>query len=197
MSNGEEPKSIVFIQCVGSRDLSIDRPYCSCICCMQAMKNAMLIKEKHPSIEITLCYMDIRAYGKGYEEYYERAKALGIRFLRGMPAVILADRDGLVLQLENSENSEVHQLHPDLVVLSIGIGPSDNTAGIAATCGIPVEATGFFKSVHDALDTVGTLRPGIYIAGTATAPRDIPDSVASGGSAAMRAYIDAMRTRST
>ncbi len=196
LSNGEIPKSMVFIQCVGSRDVSIDRPYCSCICCMQAMKNAMLIKEKNPSIEITLCYMDIRAYGKGYEEYYERAKALGIRFLRGMPAEILADRNGLILRVENSETSEVSKLHPDLVILSIGIGPSDNAAGIAARCGIPLETTGFFKSVHDAVDTVATLRPGIYVAGTATAPRDIPDSVASGGSAAMRAYIDAVRTRS-
>jgi len=196
LSNGTVPKSIVFIQCVGSRDMSIDRPYCSCVCCMQAIKNAILIKEKQPETEITLCYMDIRAYGKGYEEYYERAKALGIRFLRGMPAEILADRNGLILQLENSETSEVHTLHPDLVVLSIGIGPSDNAAGIAAMCGIPLETTGFFKSVHDAMDTVATLRPGIYVAGTATAPKDIPDSVASGGSAAMRAYIDAVRTRS-
>ncbi|MFA6224886.1 MAG: CoB--CoM heterodisulfide reductase iron-sulfur subunit A family protein [Methanoregula sp.] len=196
LSDGEVPKSIVFVQCVGSRDMPIDRPYCSCICCMQAMKNAMLIKEKQPAIGITLCYMDIRAYGKGYEEYYERAKALGIRFLRGMPAEILADRNGLILQVENSETSEVHVLHPDFVVLSIGIGPSDNAAGIAAKCNVPLEATGFFKSVHDAVDTVATLRHGIYVAGTATAPRDIPDSVASGGSAAMRAYIDAVRTRS-
>jgi len=140
--------------------------------------------------------MDIRAYGKGYEEYYERAKALGIQFLRGMPANILADRNGLILQVENSETSEVLALHPELVVLSIGIGPSDSAAGIAAKCGVSLETTGFFKTLHDAMDTVATLRPGIYVAGTATAPRDIPDSVASGGSAAMRAYIDAVRTRS-
>ena len=196
LSDGAVPKSIIFIQCVGSRDISIDRPYCSCVCCMQAMKNAILIKEKQPSIEITLCYMDIRAYGKGYEEYYERAKALGITFLRGMPGEIHADRNGLILQVENSETAEVLTLHPELVVLSIGIGPSDSAAGIAAMCGVSLEPTGFFKSVHDAMDTVATLRPGIYVAGTATAPRDIPDSVASGGSAAMRAYIDAVRTRS-
>ena len=74
MSDGRAPKSIVFLQCVGSRDMTIDRPWCSCVCCMQAMKNAMLIKEKQPEIDIILCYMDIRSYGKGYEEYYERAK---------------------------------------------------------------------------------------------------------------------------
>jgi len=170
MSNGEMPKSIVFIQCVGSRDMTIDRPYCSCICCMQAMKNAMLIKEKQPEIDITLCYMDIRAYGKGYEEYYERAKALGIRFLRGMPSDILADRNGLILQVENSETSEVHILHPDLVVLSIGIGPSDNAAGIAAKCGVPLETTGFFKPVHDAVDTVATCVPGSMLPGRQLPP---------------------------
>jgi heterodisulfide reductase subunit A len=196
LSDGAVPKSIVFIQCVGSRDMSIDRPYCSCVCCMQAIKNAILIKEKSLDTEITLCYMDIRTYGKGYEEYYERAKAMGIRFLRGMPGDIRADHNGLILQVENSETSEVLVLHPDLVVLSVGIGPSDNAAGIAAKCGISLDETGFFKPVHDAMDTVATLRPGIYVAGTATAPRDIPDSVASGGSAAMRAFIDAVRTRS-
>ncbi len=92
MSTGKTPKSIVFIQCVGSRDMTIGKPYCSCVCCMQAIKNAILIKEKDPAIDVTICYMDIRSYGKGYEEYYERAKALGIRFLRGMPSDILADR---------------------------------------------------------------------------------------------------------
>jgi len=73
MSTGKTPESIVFIQCVGSRDMTIGRPYCSCVCCMQAIKNAILIKEKNPAMDVTICYMDIRSYGKGYEEYYERA----------------------------------------------------------------------------------------------------------------------------
>jgi len=196
MSTGETPKSVVFIQCVGSRDMTIGKPYCSCVCCMQAIKNAILIKEKNPVIDVTVCYMDIRSYGKGYEEYYERAKALGIRFLRGMPSDILADRDGMVMQVENSETSEVHVLHPDLVVLSVGMGPAESMAELAKKFGIALEDTGFVKTVHDALDTTATLRPGIYVAGTAVAPKDIPDSVASGGSAAMRAYRDAVRLRS-
>jgi heterodisulfide reductase subunit A len=196
LSDGAEPKNILFIQCVGSRDVTIGRPYCSCVCCMQAIKNAMLIREKHPAIDVTICYMDIRAYGKGYEEYYKRAKNLGVRFLRGMPSDVLADRNGMLIQVENSETSEVLVLHPDLVVLSIGMEPADKIAELAEKFGIPLEDTGFIQPANDAVDTVGTLRPGIYVAGTATAPRDIPDSVASGGSAAMRAYIDAVRTRS-
>ncbi len=196
LSDGEIPKTIVFIQCVGSRDQTVNRPYCSGVCCMQAIKNAMLIKEKYPDTEVIICYIDIRSYGKGYEEYYERAKALGVKFIRGMPSDVHADRNGLTMQVENSETSEVMVLHPELVVLSVGIDPSEKTHQIAERFGLPLEDTGFIKPVHDAVDTVATIRPGIYLAGTATAPRDIPDSVASGGSAAMRAYIDAIRTRS-
>ena len=196
MSDGKTPASVVFIQCVGSRDQTISRPYCSCICCMQAVKNAILIKEKYPATEVTICYIDIRSYGKGYEEYFERAKAIGVRFLRGMPSDILADRKGMILQVENSETAEVLTLHPELVVLSVGMGPADSMAVIAGRCGIALEETGFVRSLHDALNITATLRPGIYVAGTASAPKDIPDSVASGGSAAMRAYMDAVRSRS-
>jgi heterodisulfide reductase subunit A len=193
LSDGKIPESIVFIQCgFGSYH---QPPYCF-VRCMQAIKNAILIKEKNPDVDVTICYMDIRSYGKGYEEYFERAKKLGVRFLRGIPSDVLADKGGMSLQVENSETSEVQVLHPDLVVLSVGMGPAENSEKIAELFGIPIEETGFIKPVHDAIDTVATLCPGIYVAGTATAPRDIPDSVASGGSAAMRAYIDAVRTRS-
>jgi len=196
LSNGEIPRSVVFIQCVGSRDMSIDRPYCSGVCCMQAIKNAMLIKEKYPDTDVTICYIDIRAYGKGYEEYWERAKELGVKFLRGLPSNVIADNSGMIIQVENTEKGEVHVLHPDLVVLSIGIGPAANTESIAARLGIPLEKSGFIQPLNDAVETVATIKPGIYVAGTATAPRDIPDSVSQGGSAAMRAFIDAIRTRS-
>jgi len=196
MSDGTAPKSIVFIQCVGSRDMTIDRPYCSCVCCMQALKNAILIREKSPETDVIICYMDIRAYGKGYEEYFERAKSLGVRFLRGMPSDVLPDRDGMILQVENSETSELHVLHPELVVLSVGIAPAELSTALAEKLGVAREETGFISTVHDAVDTTATLRPGIYVAGTATAPRDIPDTVASAGSAAMRAWIDALKTGS-
>lgn len=195
MSDGRLPSSIVFIQCVGSRDMTKNgNSSCSCVCCMQALKNAMLIKEKNRDIDVTICYMDIRSYGKGYEEYFERAKSLGIRFLRGMPSDVLPDksRSGMILQVEDSETSEVHVLHPDLVVLSVGIRPSDAGPALAEKLGIPCEETGFIRPENDAVNTVSTGRRGIYVAGTATAPRDIPDSVASGQAAAMRAWIDAI-----
>jgi heterodisulfide reductase subunit A len=196
LSDGKEPESIVFIQCVGSRDIPLSRPYCSCVCCMQAIKNAMLIRERHPEIEVTIFYMDVRSYGKGYEEYYERAKGVGVRFVRGMPSDVLADKNSssLRFQVENTETGEVQILHPGLVVLSVGIQPTDATAALAGKLGLQLEETGFIRSVHDAMDTVGTMRPGIYVAGTAIAPKDIPDSVASGESAAMRAFIDTKKT---
>lgn len=195
LSDGREPQSIVFIQCVGSRDMTIGCPSCSCVCCMQALKNAILIKEKHRETDVTICYMDIRAYGKGYEEYFERAKSLGVRFLRGMPSDVIPDakESGMILQVENSETGEVQVLHPDLVVLSVGIRPAEAGPALAEKLGIACEENGFIRPVNDAVDTITTLRPGIYVAGTATAPRDIPDSVASGEAAAMRAWINAIR----
>ncbi len=195
LSDGREPEHIVFIQCVGSRDMTLGRPWCSCVCCMQAIKNAMLIKEKHPSIAVTILYMDVRAYGKGYEEYYERAKSAGVRFLRGMPSDVRADANGLGIQIENTETGAIEILRPDLVVLSVGIQPVDTTAALADMLGITREDTGFFRSAHDAMDPIGTILPGIYVAGTAVSPKDIPDSVASGESAAMRAFVSSKKAK--
>jgi heterodisulfide reductase subunit A len=192
LSNGKTPQSVIFIQCVGSRDQTVDRPYCSCVCCMAAIKNAILIKEKYPDMEVTICYQDIRAYGKGYEEYYQRAEQMGIRFLKGTPGSVDQNREGLSLQVENTETREVLILHPDLVVLSVGIDPAPDLEKIAAILGIPCETTGFVKSRDDTLAPVLTLRPGIYVAGTVAAPRDIPDSVAMGEAAAMKAFRDVL-----
>ncbi|HVP25051.1 MAG TPA: CoB--CoM heterodisulfide reductase iron-sulfur subunit A family protein [Methanomicrobiales archaeon] len=193
LSTGEVPGSVVFIQCVGSRDASIDRPWCSCVCCMAAIKNAILLSEKYPGIEVTICHNDIRAYGKGYEEYFNRAERMGIRFLKGLPGEVWSDGRGPALQVENTETQEVEILHPGLVVLSVGIGPGEGTCEVAGILGIPLEVSGFVRPLDDKLGPFLTERPGIYIAGTATAPRDIPDSVATGGAAAMRAFTDTLR----
>ena len=99
LSTGKTPESVVFIQCVGSRDSSIGRPWCSCVCCMAAIKNAILIREKNPGMEVTICHNDIRAYGKGYEEYFNRAERMGIRFLKGLPGEVWSDGRGPALQV--------------------------------------------------------------------------------------------------
>jgi heterodisulfide reductase subunit A len=156
----------------------------------------MLIREKYPDMEVTICYMDVRAYGKGYEEYYQRAIRAGVRFLRGMPAEILGHGNEIEIRIEDSETGALETLHPGLVVLSVGLEPAD--AGELAAClGVPLENSGFYRALHDKVDTVGTIRPGIYIAGTGAGPKDIPDCVAQGGAAAMRAFIDSVKTGST
>ncbi|MFA5001428.1 MAG: CoB--CoM heterodisulfide reductase iron-sulfur subunit A family protein [Methanolinea sp.] len=193
LSDGKTPRSIVFIQCVGSRDMQGGKPYCSGVCCMSAIKNALLIREKYPETEVTLLYMDIRAHGKGYEEYYQRAIDAGIRFVRGIPGEILECRDTLSIRVEDTEKDEILDLRPDLVVLSVGIWPPAESEETARIFSLPLESTGFLKPLHDKIENVATERPGIYLAGTATQPRDIPDCVAHAGAAAMRAFIDVTR----
>lgn len=193
LSNGKPPRSVAFVQCVGSRDVSVGRPYCSGVCCMYAMKNAMLIREKNPEVEVTVFYNDVRAYGKGYEEYYERAKNLGVRFVRGFPGEVLEENDHLLMIAENTETHKVERFHPDLVVLSVGLEPAHGAEDISRMLGIPQDETGFFSVADQKVGPVLTIKSGIYVAGTAVAPKDIPDSVATGEAAAMRAYLDAVR----
>jgi len=193
VSTGKVPESVVFVQCVGSRHVSIDRPWCSCVCCMAAIKNAIILKEKPPGMEVTICHNDLRAYGKGYEEYLNQAERIGVRFLKGLPGEIWDDGRGPALQVENTETRKVEVLHPDLVVLSVGIGPCEGNGALAGILGLALEKSGFVRPIDDKLGPFLTERGGIYLAGTATAPRDIPDSVAMGEAAAMRAFTDILR----
>jgi len=110
-----------------------------------------------------------------------------------MPGEILGDGESLLVRVENTENGEMVELHPELVVLSTGLEPAGSVGEIAEMLGLPRESTGFFQTLNEKIDTVATIRPGIYLAGTAAAPRDIPDCVAHSGAAAMRAFIDASR----
>ena len=109
-SDGKKPKSVVFIQCVGSRDMSINRPWCSCVCCMASIKNAILIKEKSPDTDVTICYMDIRAYGKGYEEFRERAEAAGVTVPSRHSGRSSGDKGDMSLIVEDSETGEIERL---------------------------------------------------------------------------------------
>jgi len=193
ISDGRTPKEIVFIQCVGSRDLPLGCPSCSAVCCMYAIKNAMLIREKNPDTRVSILYMDIRAYGKGYQEYYDRAESLGVRFIKGMPGDIYSQDGTVIVQVENTETKEVLKIHADLVVLSVGIRPTGNASSLAERLGITCDESGFFESADAKCGPVRTLKPGIFIAGTCKEPMDIPDSVMEGGAAAMQAVMTLMR----
>ena len=150
----------------------------------------MLIKEHYPDTEVTILYNDLRAYGKGYDEYAERAKQMGVHIIRSFPGEVQQAKNGLVLPIEDTETGGFKNLEADLVVLSVGMEPEPDTVRLAKSLGLLLDAHNFFSFADLKLDPAGTIRPGIYIAGAAVAPKDIPDSVISGGAAAMKATID-------
>jgi len=182
----KEPRSIVMIQCVGSRDENANG-YCSSICCMYALKHAQIIKEVVlPDSEIYICYIDIRTTGKGFEEYYKRTREIGVNFIHGRPAEIIEDSGtkNLILKVEDSDISEPFKLEADLVVLSCATVPSKGTKQLAGILGINLGGNSFFKEIHPKLRPVETNVRGIYICGSAQGPKDIPASIVQAKAAA-------------
>jgi len=189
-SDGKIPKKIAFVQCVGSRDEKAGNLYCSRVCCMYATKEAQLIKEHNPDAEITIFYVDIRAFGKGFEEFYRRAeKEFNIKYVKGRVAEILeTPAKNLIIRAENINSSELIEEEVDMVILSAGLVPAA-TEDIKKTLKIPVGDDGFFVTAHPKIDPVTTSLKGIFTAGVAEGPKDIPDSVAQASAAAMKASI--------
>ena len=190
-SNGETPKRVAFIHCVGSRDEQIGKPYCSRVCCMYSMKNAQLCIDHEADTEVTCYYMDIRAFGKGFEEFYKNSQEkYGIEFLRGRPAEIFENEDKtLTIRAEDTLLGKITEYTYDLVVLSVGLEAPEGSTELRQTLGISKSADGFYLEAHPKLRPVDTLTDGVYIAGVAQGPKDIPDSVAQGSGAAARAAI--------
>jgi len=190
-SDMEKPKRVAFIHCVGSRDEQIGKPYCSRVCCMYSMKNAQLIKDKMPDAEVTLYYMDIRAFGKGFEEFYKRSQEkYGIKFVRGRPAEVLENDDlTLTVRGEDTLLNKVTEYDYDMVILSIGLVPPEGAEELRQTIGLSKSSDGFLMEAHPKLRPVDTLTDGVYLAGVSQGPKDIPDAVAQGSGAASRAAI--------
>ena len=190
-SDGEIPKKVAFIQCVGSRDEQINKPYCSRVCCMYAMKNAQLIKDHEPDTEIAIYYMDIRAFGKGFEEFYKRSQEkYGIKFIRGRPATVLENPDQtLTVRAEDTMLGKITEYDYDMVVLSVGLEPPAGMEELRQTIGLSKSADGFLMEAHPKLRPVDTLTDGVYLAGVSQGPKDIPDAVAQASGAAARAAI--------
>jgi heterodisulfide reductase subunit A len=190
-SDGGIPKKVAFIQCVGSRDEQINKPYCSRVCCMYAMKNAQLIKDHEPDTEIAIYYMDIRAFGKGFEEFYKRSQEkYGIKFIRGRPATVLENPDQtLTVRAEDTMLGKVTEYDYDMVVLSVGLEPPAGMEELRQTIGLSKSADGFLMEAHPKLRPVDTLTDGVYLAGVSQGPKDIPDAVAQASGAAARAAI--------
>jgi len=189
-SDGKIPRRVAFIQCVGSRDKRFGNPYCSRVCCMYAIKNAILLKEHLHEVDVTIFYMDIRTYGKGFEEFYRRAKEeFGIKFVRGRVSEIEEDPEtkNLRVIVENTETGEILQEEFDMVVLSVGLVPPKGVKELSKILGVPVDEYGFFVEKDIMTSPMETKAEGIFLAGTALGPKDIPDSVAEASAAAMRA----------
>jgi len=188
-SDGEKPHTVVFIQCVGSRDVN-KYEYCSGFCCMYTLKNAILLKEKYKDdVEIYIVYMDMRTPFKGYEEFYRRARTLGITFIRGRVSQILEDRKtkNLIVRTEDMTLGQPIELEAELVVLSTAAIPKKGSEEIARILNISRGTDGFFMESHPKLKPIDTAVDGILLAGACQGPKDIPYSVSQGSGAAARA----------
>jgi len=190
--DGMKPKDVVFIQCVGSRDKQVGNPYCSRVCCMYTAKQAHLVHEKLPEANVTVLYMDIRAFGKGFEEFYDRVRAEGALYRRGNPSEIIRRGQKLIVRAEDTLLGRPIEAPADMVVLAVGLKPRADAGQLAAMLG--VEHDGFFTEAHAKLDPVGTAVPGVYLAGCCQGPKDIPDTVAHAKAAASAAIIRLTKT---
>ncbi len=181
--DGKEPKKVVFIQCVGSRDKEGNK-YCSRVCCMYTAKHAHLVGEKIPGSDLTIYYTDVRAFGKGFEEFYNRVMDEGVNYLRREldDPIEVVEADGkTVVKAEGHPDIEA-----DLVVLATAIVARDDAPEIARICNISQGTDGFFLEAHPKLRPLDTFTEGIFLAGCSQAPKDIPDTVAQASGAASR-----------
>ncbi|MFX1358073.1 MAG: 4Fe-4S binding protein [Promethearchaeota archaeon] len=186
-SDGKKPANILFIQCVGSRDLS-RQTYCSAgVCCMISIKNTKLIKQHYPEIDINVAYMDIRAAGKDYEEYFTASRKEGIKYIRTNVSKIYEDPNthNLKVILQNTlSNTGLKEFEYDMVVLSAAMIPANGVEKIGRILKLETSRDGFFKEFHSRLNPIDTKIPGIVLAGVAQGPKSIAESIAQGRAAA-------------
>ena len=197
-SDGNHPVKVAWIQCVGSRDSTCGRDYCSSVCCMYATKEAIIAKEHDNRIEPTIFYNDMRAFGKGFERYYESAKDhFGIKYVKGIPSGVkeLQQTKNLRLEYAGEDGQKVEEDF-DMVVLSVGMIPTPGTKELAKKLGIEVDRFGFCENPEE-FKPNATTRPGIYVAGAFDAPMDIPESVMNSSSAAFLATREITEVRGT
>ena len=193
--NGKMPKDIVFVHCVGSRDKQAGSEYCSRICCMYTAKQAHLAHDKVPGANVTVFYMDVRAFGKGFEEFYDRVRAEGITYRRGNPSEIYRRGDKLIVRAEDTLLGKTVEVPADLVVLATGVQPRADARQVADMLGLEFSEDGFFAELHPELRPVDTKHQGVFLAGMCQAPKDIPDTVSQAKAAAAGAIVELSRLR--
>ncbi|GAF79009.1 unnamed protein product, partial [marine sediment metagenome] len=188
LRNGEEPRAVAIVHCVGSRDENYNR-YCSRVCCMYALKFAHLVKDRTDS-EVYQFYIDMRSFGKGYEEFYSRILGEGANVIRGKVAEVIAapqaapDDGFLLVRAEDTMLGKFREIPVDMVVLCCALEPARGTEQVRRLLNLSQSPDGFLLERHPKLDPTGTVNEGVYIAGCAQGPKDIPDTVAQASAAA-------------
>lgn len=180
---GQAPKKVAMVHCVGSRDEKVNNNYCSRVCCTNAIKVAIEIKQQNPECEIYCLYMDIRVFGRGYEELYRTSQQeYGVQFLRGRLSEANEKKDGsLLLRLEDTLTAKPMRLSVDLLVLMVGMEGNSELADVA---GLSVGCDRFYTTAHQQYANNASTRPGVFLAGAATGPKAIMESITDGRSAA-------------
>ena len=185
-SNGEIPKRVVMIQCVGSRDEKPDgHLYCSKVCCSVALKNANIIKHKHPETDVVICYTDMRTPSM-YEKYYKHTQANGVRFIRGRPGEVVKRKGNFIVRVEDTLKREFSEIEADMVVLSTAMEPSEGTKEIAEILNVGTTEDEFIKEAHPKIKPVTTDIQGTFVCGTAQDPKDITESIMQATAAASK-----------
>ena len=191
-SDEQLPKSIGFIQCVGSRSLDgRGNPYCSNICCMNTVKDTLLLCDHYPGVEAKVFYMDIRAFGKGFEDLYIRSREEGVKYIRGIPGEVLenSENGNVILTVENTTTGKLEKHELEMLVLSQGVIPRKDGESIRKLLTLSTTSDGFIMESHPKLKPVDAPTKGIFIAGCVESPKDVKDSVTQASAAAARASI--------
>ncbi len=187
-SDGKHPHKIVFIQCVGSRDVSgCGKPYCSKICCMYTAKHAMLIREKYPDTDVSVFYIDVRTPGKNYDEFYRRAvEQYGVHYIKGMVGKVYNENGTLMVQGSNLIDNEQVTIPADMVVLATAIEPEPSVRKIATLLTTSIDTNNFLTESHAKLRPVESPTAGVYLAGVCQGPKDIPETVSQASACAAK-----------
>jgi heterodisulfide reductase subunit A len=191
--DGQVPKSVAFIKCVGSRDVQLGNPYCSRVCCQVCAKQAALVREMLPDSQVSVFFMDVRTFGKRGEEFFDEARRSGVRYRRGNVSEIYRKGERVALRFEDTLLRRTLEHEADLVVLAVGMEARDDADEIADLLKLPRSADGFFLESHPKLGPVDTTMDGVFLAGCCQGPKDIPDTVAQAKAAASSALIPLIR----
>ena len=186
--DGKVPDRIAYVLCTGSRDMTVGNPICSQICCMYSIKQAQLLMGALPMADVTIYYINIRSFGKGFEEFYDQAKGMGVNFVKGKIGKITENENGnLNLRYEDINENVVRESEHDLVVLSVGVLPNTDSKALFHDGDLKLDPFSFVDQADPLASPSKTSIDGVFVAGTATGPMDIPDSILSAGASSAEA----------